>query len=86
MRSSERGRRGRIKVSPLLAILKEDNDVIVKRVYVWECVVGRLVGQQQKRWIDYVNYCLKKRTLNVRRAKIMVYDRNEWREFLMGNR
>ena len=54
-------------------------------VYVGECVGSHLVGRQQKRWIDSVNDCLKKRGLNVQQARRMVYDRNEWREFLRGN-
>ena len=49
-----------------------------------ECVGSRL-GQPQKRWIDSMNNCLKKRWLNVGQARRMVYDRNEWWEFVMRN-
>ena len=37
-----------------------------------ECVSSHLVGQPQMRWIDSVNYCLKKRGLNVGQARRMV--------------
>ena len=36
-----------------------ENDSIVKRVYVGECAVVRL----QKRWIDIMKDCLKKKRL-----------------------
>ena len=32
-----------------------------------------------------MNDCKKKRALNVGRARMMVYDRNEWRGFVRGN-
>ena len=56
-----------------------ENDRIAKRMYVGD------VGRPRKKWIDSVNHCLKKRGLNVGKAKKMVYDRNEWREFVRGN-
>ena len=49
-----------------------------------ECVGSRLVGRPRKRWIDSVNDCLKKRGLNVGQARRVVYERNEWREFVKG--
>ena len=36
-------------------------------------------------WINFANDCLKKRGLNVWQARRMVYDRNEWEEFVRGN-
>ena len=34
---------------------------------------------------DSMNDCLKERELNVRQAGRMMYDRNEWWEFVRGN-
>ena len=69
------------------AILKEGgNNLIVKRVYVGECVGSGLLSQSRKSWSDSVNnYLEKKKSLNVGQAKMMVYDRNEWWEFVSGN-
>ena len=47
---------------------------------VWESVGSSLVGRPRKRWIDSVNDCLKKRG----QASMMVYDKNEWWEFVRG--
>ena len=41
--------------------------------------------QPQKRWIDTVKEYLKKRGLDVWKARRMVQDRNEWRGFVRGN-
>ena len=60
------------------------NDKNAKRVYMGKCAGSRLLGRPRKRWIDSVNDCLKKRGLNIRQAKNMVYDRNEWRGFVRG--
>ena len=43
------------------------------RVYVGECAGSCSVGRPRKRWIDIVKECLKKRGLNVRRARRMVH-------------
>ena len=48
-----------------------ENDRIAKRVYVGACVSSRSVGRLQKRWIDAVKYCLKKKSLDVRQARRM---------------
>ena len=40
---------------------------IAKKVYVGECAGSGSVGRQQKRWIDIVKDCLRKRGLDVRR-------------------
>ena len=62
------------------AILERmENDRIAKRVYVEECTVSHSVGRPQKRWIDTVEECLKKADLDVRQARRMVQDKNEWR-------
>ena len=58
---------------------------IAKRVYVGECAGSRSVGRPQKRWIDTVKECLKKRGLDVRQTRIMVQDKFEWRGFVSGN-
>ena len=52
-----------------------ENDRITKRVYVWECAGSRSVGRPRKRSIDTVKEFLKKRGLDVRQARIMVYDK-----------
>ena len=50
-----------------------ENDRIAGRVYAGSCVVGR----PQKRWIDTVKECLRKRSLDVRQAWRMAQDRCE---------
>ena len=59
--------------------------VVAKRVYVGECVGSRTVGRPQKRWIDTVKECLRKRGLDVSQARRMVQDRNEWQGLVRGN-
>ena len=60
-------------------------DRIPKRVYVVVCAGSHSVGRPQKRWIDTVKECLKKRGLDVRQARRMVQDRSEWWGFVRGN-
>ena len=62
-----------------------ENDRFVKRVYVGEFAGSCSVGRLQKRWIDTMKECLKKRGLDVRQARRMVQDRTEWRGFVRGN-
>ena len=62
-----------------------ENDRIAKGVYVGVCVGCQLVGQLCRKWIDSVNECLKKICLNVGQERKMVYDMNEWWEFVKGN-
>ena len=57
-----------------------ENDRIAKMVYVKECAGSRSVVRLQKRWIDTVKVCLKKRGLDVRQARKMV-DRSVWQGF-----
>ena len=52
-----------------------ENDRIVKRVYVGECVGSRSVGRPRKRWIDTVEGWLKKSGLDVMQA---IHDRSVW--------
>ena len=61
------------------------NDRIANRVYVGECAGSRSVGRLQKRWIDTVKDCLKKKGLDVRQARRMVHDRSVWQGFVRGN-
>ena len=61
------------------------NGRIAKRVYVEECAGSHSVGRPRKRWTDTVKGCLKKRGLDVRQARKMVHDRNEWKGFVRGN-
>ena len=49
-----------------------ENDRIAKRVYVGECAGGRLVVRPQKRWIDTVKGCVRKRSLDVGQVRRMV--------------
>ena len=55
-----------------------EKDRIVKRVYLRECAGSRSVGSPRKRWIDAVNDCLKKSSLDVRQTRRMVEDRSVW--------
>ena len=43
------------------------------------------MGKLQKRWIDTVNKCLKKKNLDVRQPRRMVDDRSEWQGIVRGN-
>ena len=52
--------------------------MIAKLVYIRKCAGSYSVGRQQKRWIDTMKECLRKRGLDVRQARRMVHDRNEW--------
>ena len=61
-----------------------DNDRIAKRVYVGVRVGSRLIVRSGERWIDSMNGCLKK-GLTVGQARRMMYDRNQWWEFVKGN-
>ena len=56
-----------------------------ERVYVGECAGSRSVGRPWTRWIDTVNECLKKRCLDVRKARTMVQDKSDWRGFVRRN-
>ena len=55
-----------------------ERDRIAKRIYVGVCAGSHSMGRPQKRWIDTMKECLKKRGLDVRQAKRMVQDRSEW--------
>ena len=50
---------------------------IAKRAYVGECAGSRSVGRPRKSRIDTVKECLKKRVLDVSKARRMVHDRSE---------
>ena len=50
-----------------------ENDRIAKKSYVGESAGSRSVGKLQKRWINTVNDCLKKRGLDIRQSRRMVY-------------
>ena len=60
-------------------------DMIAKRVYLGECAGIRSVGRPQKRWIDTVKQCLRKRGLDIRQPRRMVQNRSEWQGFLRWN-
>ena len=61
------------------------NGRITKRRHVGECAGSHSVGRPQKRWIDTVKDCSKKRCLYVRQARRMEHDRIEWRGFVREN-
>ena len=61
------------------------SDGIAKRVYVGDCAGSRSVGGLRKRWIDTVEECLRKVSLDVREARRMIQDRSEWWGFVRGN-
>ena len=69
-----------MKVFSEVHVERMENDRIAKRVYVGECGGSRSVGRLQKRWIDTVKECLKKRGLDVRQARRLVYGRVYERE------
>ena len=46
-----------------------ENDRIAMRVHVGECAGSCSVGRLQKRWIDTVKDCLRKRSLDTRQAR-----------------
>ena len=50
-------------------VARMHNDNIAKRVYVWECVGSRSIGQSWKRCIDPVKDCLNKKCLGVTQAR-----------------
>ena len=63
-----------------------ENDKIVKRVNVGECVGSSLLDRPRHRWIHTMKDCLKiKRSLNVRQAWRMVYGSSIWQGFVRGN-
>ena len=49
-----------------------EGDKIAKRVFVGECVGSSSVGIPQKKWIDTVKECLKKRSLDIRQIRRIV--------------
>ena len=49
-----------------------EKDRIAKRDYLGECAGSRSVGTPQKRWIDTVKQCLRKRGLDVKHARRIV--------------
>ena len=53
------------------------NDRIDRRVYVGECAGSHSMGRPQKRCIDTVKDCLRKRALDVRQERRVVHDRSE---------
>ena len=61
-----------------------ENNRIAKRVYVGDCALSCSVVKTQKRWIDTVKGCLRKRGLDIRQARRMVYDKSVWRVFGRG--
>ena len=63
-----------------------ERDRIAERVYVsYVLVVIQWVGSGRDRWMDTVKECLRKRGLDVRQARRMVQDRNNWQGFVRGN-
>ena len=69
----------------LAHVERMERDMIGKRVYVGEFVGSRSVGRPGKRSLGTLKDFWKKRGLDVRQARKMVLDRNEWWVFLRGN-
>ena len=46
---------------------------------------GILRWFSQKRWIDTMKYCLKKRGLDIRKARRLVQHKIEWQGFVRAN-
>ena len=57
---------------------KMERDTIAKRIYVEESAGNHSMGKLQKRWIDTMRECLRKRGLDVTQTRRMVQDRSEW--------
>ena len=76
-----------MKTSPVVRPCGQamENDRIAKSVCVGKCVGSRSVGRPRKRWIDTMNECLRKRSLDVRLARRMFQDRSEWRGLVRRN-
>ena len=54
------------------------------RGHVGECAGSRSMGRWQKRWIDTMKECLRKRGLDIRQARRVVQDRSEWQGCVHG--
>ena len=55
-----------------------EKDRIVKRIYIGECAGNHSVDKPQKRWIDNMKECLRKRGLDVSQVRRIVQDKREW--------
>ena len=62
-----------------------ERGMIAKRLCVGECAGSRSAGKPRKRWINNVQECLKKRGLDIRKARRMVQERCEWLGFVRRN-
>ena len=61
-------------------VLRMENDGIPKKVIAWKPVGRRLKGRPRLRWIDDVEDDL--RAMNIRRWRILVDDRKEWKSIV----
>ena len=61
-----------------------ENDRFAK-IFAGECAGSNSVGRPQKRWIDTVKECLRKRSFDDRQAGRILQDMSEWRGFLRWN-
>ena len=48
------------------------------------CTGSQSVGRPQKRWIDTMKECLRKRGMDVRQARRIVQKGSEWLGFVRG--
>ena len=55
------------------------------REYVGECAGSHSLGGPRKRWIDTVEECLRKGSLDVRQTRRVIRDESEWWGFVNGN-
>ena len=58
---------------------------MAKRIYVGKYPNSHSVGRMWKSWIDTIKDCLKKRGLDVRKARRILHDGHEWQEFVRRN-
>ena len=69
-----------------LAVCREWRMIGLLREYVGVCAGNRSLGRPRKRWIDMVKDRLRKKIgLDVRQARRLAQDRNEWQGFVNGS-
>ena len=69
----------------LFHVERMEKSRIAKRVYVGEYASSRSVGRPRKRWINTEKDRLKKKGLDVRKARTMAHDRCIWPGFVRRN-
>ena len=62
-----------------------ESDRIAERIYVRKNGGSHSVRRPQKKWIDTMKECLRKRVLDIRQPKRMLQEKCEWQGFVRGN-